>query len=1018
VKEVTIGRLLLEDATPAPLRHHLGALNGKGIKALFGAAAETDPEGYRAFSKKMADLSNEAGFESGGYSFGPEHMVADPETASHRDKFRARVKAILSDPAMTTKMRDAELVRASLEHADLLQESVLRNGLAARNPLALQVESGAKGKAENLKALIAGDTLYTDSQYRPIPYPIMHSFSEGLRPHEYAAGSYGARLALTLTKLGTASGGYLAKRLNNMAHRLVVTAHDNDRPDPTVRGYPVALTDPDNEGALLAHPAGGYDRNTVLTRDVINDLKKAGVSDILVRSPLVGGPADGGVYGRDVGVRERQRIAPKGDYVGLAAGQSLCLAAGTLVRMADGTTKAIETVNPGDFVIGCSVSGVVKPVRVVRRYDNGVKTVYETVFRRGTGKVADVNMLRMRSTLDHKLLAVTVEKGTKNRRPAAHVRAVNVPENPLTRYYAKLSTSFDDAGMPAEPAALALGLILGNGCITGGVTSNGIGFSTKDDKLVADVQDYLLSTFDCRFVPQSTYGEYRLSRGGGAPEPGTAATDIRNPVRQRLVDWGLWGKYAHEKFVPVDVHHWDNASVASLLAGLVATDGFVSSTPGGVTVGYSSTSKQLVESVRYLLAVRFGVQSSAVIESDKPHPNGGSYRTCYAIAVNGWENVNRLRETFNSLCPIPGRKGLLLSELCAKWERGSKVPEIGRCAFVSQTLVGDVPTYDIEVDHPDHLFLLDNGLVVSNSEPLTQMLISSKHSGGVAGGTKGQQGFPVIDRLFSIPSEFAGGAVHAKADGRVDAIREAPQGGHYITVGGEQHYAHPDRAIVVKQGDHIEEGDELTDGTPNPAEFVAAKGIGEGRRKFVNTFLKVANASGFYPNRRNVELIARGYIDHVRLDREVGDGVPGDIVGYHWIENSYEPREGHVVGRPAAAVGHYLERPVLHYTVGTKIRKSMLPEFDKWGVKEVTSHPEAPPFHPVVIRSQDIPSHDPDPFTRQLGSGLEKSLLRGVHRGAVADTAGSSYVTPLAEGVNFGLKGLSAGWDPNAPALK
>jgi hypothetical protein len=33
----------------------------------------------------------------------------------------------------------------------------------------------------------------------------------------------------------------------------------------------------------------------------------------------------------------------------------------------------------------------------------------------------------------------------------------------------------------------------------------------------------------------------------------------------------------------------------------------------------------------------------------------------------------------------------------------------------SQTPVGDVNTYDIEVDHPDHLFVLANGLIVSNS---------------------------------------------------------------------------------------------------------------------------------------------------------------------------------------------------------------------------------------------------------------------------------------------------------------
>jgi hypothetical protein len=91
------------------------------------------------------------------------------------------------------------------------------------------------------------------------------------------------------------------------AHRLITTAHDSDE-DYDVshpRGLPVDTEHPGNIGAFLAHPVGGYPRNTELNTRVLKDLRNKGHAQILVRSPLVGGPRDGGVYSRDVGRREK-----------------------------------------------------------------------------------------------------------------------------------------------------------------------------------------------------------------------------------------------------------------------------------------------------------------------------------------------------------------------------------------------------------------------------------------------------------------------------------------------------------------------------------------------------------------------------------------------------------------------------------------------------------------------------------------------------------------------------------------
>lgn len=792
-QEAPLGRLLLEDALPEDVRPSLGTLDSKGIRRLFQDLAERHPDKYREVAKKLSEVAVHSAYESGGYSFGPEHLRGGPELEAVRRSLKEKVRGILlagHDP----KRRDAELVKAALEHMTPLTETAMREALAAKNPLALQVASGSKGKAENLKSLLAGDTLYNDPDYKPVPYPVLSSFYEGLRPHEFFGGTFGARQAISLTKLGTAKGGYLAKRLAGAAHRLVVTAPDgmDPHPDDPPRGLPGELSDPDVEGALLAAPLEGYPRNTVLTREVLSDLKKRGLTKALVRSPIVGGPRDGGVYGRDVGVRERGRVAPVGDYTGLNAAAAIsepatqtiigCLVKGTLVRMADGSDRPIETIAPGETVLGVDPNPdgtpQYRPVAVLARFDNGVRRSYR--FRFDT-----------------------------------------------SYYYGK------KAGHPKSYFLEC----------------------TPDHKVLSDSLEF---------------------------------------------DNGI-------KIRPVGCSHIDFMLVAAFDLGFTTT---------------------------------------------------GSLQQ-------------------------------------VSWGSRQDDPED----------LGEQPTYDIEVDHPSGLFVLANGLVVSNS----------KHGGGVAGSTKAQEGFPVIDRLASIPANFQGGATHAEVDGLVTSVADAPQGGKFVTIEGVEHYVPPEQAASVSTGDRVEAGDPLSDGVLNPAKVVEHKGVGEGRRLFTEAFMKAAQAAGFRPHRRNVELIARGLIDHVELTQEVGDHAPGDVVPYHTLEHDYEPRPGHKVLGPKEAAGHYLERPALWYSVGTRVTPSVQRAMEEYGVKAVAAHPEPPPFVPRMIRSHDTLIHDPDPLTRQLGSNLEKGLLKAVHRADVSDTAGSSYVPALAAGVDFGSKGLTQGFKVEPP---
>jgi DNA-directed RNA polymerase subunit beta' len=617
----TVGAVLVNRHLPPDLRDFNRVLDKKGIEELFQEVAERHPDKYVDISKRLSDVGRDVAYQTGGFSFGLADMEPSEAAQRTRAQIERDVQLIHARGDLNDAAKEKAIVATVGAHQKPLQDAILAEADAKGNPLAQQIRSGARGNPMNLKSLLGADLLYTDHHNREIPIPVLNPYPQGLSPVQYWAGAFGARKGVWDTKHATQEAGYFAKQLVQAAHRLVVAGPDDEEePDPyTVRGLPVEVDDPDNVGAFLAHPAGAYKRNTQLTPRVLKDLKASGIRRILVRSPLVGGPPLGGVYARDVGIRERGFLPRPNDFVGIAAAQAL-------------------------------------------------------------------------------------------------------------------------------------------------------------------------------------------------------------------------------------------------------------------------------------------------------------------------------------------------------------------------------------------------------AEKLTQGQLSSKHAGGVAGADRSVTGFKFINQLVQTPRVFKGGATHAQRDGVVSAVREAPQGGHYVDVAGEEHYVQHGHDVLVAPGDRIEAGDVLSEGTPNPAEIVQHKGIGEGMRHFTNAFIAAYRRSGMAVNRRNVELLSRGLINHVRVTDEFGDHIEDDIVPYSHVERTWEPREGARVVAPNSATGKYLERPVLHHTIGTRVKPGMLPELEEFGITHLHVHDDPPPFEPVMIRGMATLASDPDWMTRHLGSGLQKSTLEAVHRGRASDEAGTSYVPALARRVDFGRRGLTQGW--------
>ena len=284
-------------------------------------------------------------------------------------------------------------------------------------------------------------------------------------------------------------------------------------------------------------------------------------------------------------------------------------------------------------------------------------------------------------------------------------------------------------------------------------------------------------------------------------------------------------------------------------------------------------------------------------------------------------------------------------------------------------------------------------------EPITQSAISSKHAAGDAKFvTNRLSGFQRINQFFQMPESFQGGAAVAQKDGRVDEIVKAPQGGMYIKAGEDQYHVPQGMEVSVKPGQNIYAGDVLSDGDIDMSKVLPHKHIGETRRIFTNEFRNMLEESGAGTHRRNLEILARGYVNKVRVTdpRGVNGHIAGDVADYDKLTAGWEPRDGFKITSPEDANNMYLEKPELQYSIGTRINKPVIDTMRAHGINKITAHTEKPPFEPYMVSAKEFISNDEDFITQLAGEHLKRTLVNDSVRGADTSTKGTSYYPRLA----------------------
>ncbi|WP_336636344.1 DNA-directed RNA polymerase subunit beta' [Lysinibacillus fusiformis] len=178
------------------------------------------------------------------------------------------------------------------------------------------------------------------------------------------------------------------------------------------------------------------------------------------------------------------------------------------------------------------------------------------------------------------------------------------------------------------------------------------------------------------------------------------------------------------------------------------------------------------------------------------------------------------------------------------------------------------------------------GIIAAQSigEPGTQLTMRTFHTGGVAGDDI-TQGLPRIQEIFEARNP-KGQSVISEIEGTVSDITEIREGLKEITVQGDvetRKYQAPYNArLKVIEGDNVERGQVLTEGSIDPKQLLKVKDVSTVQEYLLKEVQKVYRMQGVEIGDKHIEVMVRQMLRKVRVI-EAGDTdlLPGSLLDIH-----------------------------------------------------------------------------------------------------------------------------------------
>lgn len=250
--------------------------------------------------------------------------------------------------------------------------------------------------------------------------------------------------------------------------------------------------------------------------------------------------------------------------------------------------RPIGDLQVGDLVIGSNG----EPTPVLGVYPQGERDIYRVTAQDGSWTLAcGEHLWTVRTASDKRRdkpwRVLETQEMIGNLR-AAHARRYELPM--LTA-----PVCFPEREVPMDP--YALGLLLGDGCLTGSTTPS---FATEDPELAKALEAALPGVT----VRHKSGPDYVLNR---IKSPGDVVT-LENPVTRVLREMDLLRTRSHSKFVPDDYLYNSDEVRLAVLQGLLDSDGGpVTQKDRTCRIQYTTTSIMLRDDVISLVRSLGGV---------------------------------------------------------------------------------------------------------------------------------------------------------------------------------------------------------------------------------------------------------------------------------------------------------------------------------------------------------------------------------------------------------------------------
>lgn len=982
-KPTTFGRLWMMHGVPRGFSMRDQVLHDpefivtkKPLGKMTERLAKEHPQEFDKAVNHLKDLGNEFAYRSG-FSFGLKDFAPLPQ----RDRILAeaqrkaqQVTKNIRDP----KKRDQAIIdiyKGATEEIEAAAKKLPETG----NRLATMVYSGARGKPEQLRQMIAAPMLVQGHDGRTIPVPVTRSYAEGLDIGDYWITQHGARKGTLQRTRGTSKPGELTKDILNSTISTLVVSNDCG----THNGVAMPIKnhkDVDTKDVVdrfLAHDVKLKDGSvlkagTVLTPTHIDKLRQ--VDDVVhVRSPLKCAHGNG-ICAKCYGLNENGKLHPVGTNIGVVAGQALGEPATQLAmdafhcNHADSVVFVRRTGDPSHVAISMEALFDMVESAVVHHGEEETKDVNGWEIYDGTW-VRLTHVRRHPPTRPMVLVSDGVSLTIcQDNHPVMvwpnQVKCVSCGYYRLKKITAKRNK--DDHRCPKcsttqQTIASQLG---GPGFLPPVEIEKGRFYLHRDlsPALSTDPVDpppidpYLAGAFvaeGCvRFYAQKNSNEKKpyafsisqldgpvkdkiLSRLPSSWRPTVGSRDVvfhDLEMGQKLISW--FGRHSKNKALPSSFLGFPRNWLADFIAGLLDGDGTVKRFEDGPDqIVIDTTSFELAQQVQ-MACLRLSIHTSIHTSKNVRLTRNQGYR----VALRMTEQAVRTLST-----------SVKVSSSVRKFSNSTATPvEHRRVSSVKSVLYTHEYVYDATTE--------TGTLYVSG--------LRSHNTGGLASGRGGASGSRIerLQNLLKMTDKVKGQATLAKVTGKVTSISPNKAiGGHDVVIEGHAHRV-DELNPALKVGNMVQRGQSLSaeDAPVNPHQYLElTKDIHK-----VRNFLTKELYDGLYKSegvrQRNVETVVRSLTNLTRVkDPGSSHWEYGDIAPYSEVEEHNRSLNGQKD-----------KKPVVH--------------------------------EPVLYGSGEIPHLSQDWMSRLNYRNIRSTIQQAAATGAKADIHGTNPIPGVARGSEFG----------------